>query len=106
MKCDNPCPPVCTTDQLICPSPDGFDDGDCPFAKICVSGGLSTLKHPNGTNKRCPSVCPTVCDNDNEFKCPGGTNAEGCPMPQTCEASPVEGSSSVEDCPVAGCPPS
>ena len=31
----------------------------------------------------CPAVCPTICP-DGDLKCPGGFDASGCPMAETC----------------------
>ena len=31
----------------------------------------------------CPSSCPVVCPPDHTM-CPGGIDAAGCPMPETC----------------------
>ena len=32
----------------------------------------------------CPAMCPAVCDYTVDKHCPGGVDANGCPMPDTC----------------------
>ena len=49
----------------------------------------------------CPASCPVVCPPDQET-CPGGTNNDGCPMPNACIPKTF-GTNGSTVCPVA-CP--
>ena len=120
--CDNLCPIFCPEGEKPCPSL--IDDNDCVLSQvchpmdqdcpdlngICAIGQKSCLMDPdtgfewcipevNPIND-CPTFCPTFCDEDNEIRCPGITDNNGCQTMDVCLPK-LDASGCPNSCPVS-----
>ena len=81
---------------MACPG--GFDHQNCPVEDYCIplEGNVNIVfnsfhnikqiyqKGPLGNDGNpCPNYCPTHCG-PNEMPCCGGTDQNGCAMPDIC----------------------
>merc|ERR1711963_1216417 len=85
-------PVKCGPEDMPCPK--GMDMNACPMPDFCIpmkgpmgkDGFECPSMCPTNCGMDCPGFCPSTCSNE-EMMCPGGSDDNGCIMPDFCVPS-------------------